>query len=581
MKAKYILLSAIVISLFLLQLTFAALPRYEIIDLGTLSGYSASTARSINGHGQIVGHVGQSWPDFRAVLFDTTGNSNNIDLGTLGGSRGMAFSINDSGQIVGDSESSSGQLLATLFDQTGSGSNTDLGTLGGNWSGAYSNNNKGQAVGTSDNSSANRHAILFDLSGSANNIDLGTLPGGDWSGAYSISDNGKVVGWAKNSSGDYRAALFDSTGSGNNIDLGTLGGNSSTAYSINDSGQIVGLARNTSDDWRATLFDPTGNGNNIDLGSLGGSESWAYSINDTGQIVGWAEIALGYRRATFFDPSGNGNNIDLNTLIGPDSGWFLEEARSINEQGWIVGKGRNPAGENHAFLMTPVPPKIIYVDDDASGANDGSSWADAFNYLQDALAAAWSGDEIRVAQGTYKPNQGIGITPGDREATFQLINGVTLKGGYAGSGELDPNAWDIEQYETILSGDLAGNDVDVNDPCDLLTEPTRTENSIHVMVGSGTDSTAVLDGFTISAGNYNLLGSLPSGGGGMYNNSGTPTLINCTFHYNSAGDGGGMYNAYSSPTLTNCTFTGNSATEGGGGMYNDWSNPILANCIFT
>jgi probable HAF family extracellular repeat protein/parallel beta-helix repeat protein len=609
MKAKSVLSLVIVISIVFIRATFAAPPRYEIIDLGTLSGYSASTARSINGHGQIVGHVGQSWPDFRAVLFDTTGNGNNIDLGTLGGSRGMAFSINDGGQIVGDSENSSGQLLATLFDQAGSGSNTNLGTLGGGWSGAYSNNNKGQVVGTSDNSSANRHAILFDPSDSSNNMDLGTLPGGDWSGAYSISDNGKVVGWAKNSSGDYRAVLFDSTGDGNNIDLGTLGGNSSTAYSINDSGQIVGLAKNTSDHWRATLFHHAGNGNNINLGSLGGSESWAYSINDTGQIVGWAETALSQRCAALFDPSGNGNNIDLNTLIDPGSGWILEEARSINNLGWIVGYGINPGGDRHAYLLIPKA-LIIYVDDDAAGANDGSSWEDAFNYLQDALAAAWPGDEIRVARGIYKPDQGSGITPGDREATFQLINGVTLKGGYAGFGEPDPNARNIELCETILTGDLGGNDIDVNDSAFLLWEPTRAENSYHVVTAIDTDETAILDGFTITAGNAN--GPWPDskgggmcnfdcsptlikctfnsnsayGGGAMRNYQSSPSIIDCTFSENKAGAGGGMVNEDSSPTVINCTFSGNSAhgttagTAGVGGMYNYKSSPKITNCTF-
>ena len=122
---------------------------------------------------------------------------------------------------------------------------------------------------------------------------------------------------------------------------------------------------------------------------------------------------------------------------------------------------------------------VIYVDADAAGANNGLSWADAYNYLQDALAEAASAQkpvEIRVAQGTYRPDQGAGNTPGDRQATFRLISGVTIKGGYAGFGEPDPNARDIEKYKTILTADLSGDDFDVGDPCDLLTDTSRADN---------------------------------------------------------------------------------------------------------
>ena len=72
------------------------------------------------------------------------------------------------------------------------------------------------------------------------------------------------------------------------------------------------------------------------------------------------------------------------------------------------------------------PPKIIYVDDDASGANDGSSWENAYIYLQDTLEIAWNGDEIRVAQGIYKPDQGASVTEGDRREYFDITNGITL-----------------------------------------------------------------------------------------------------------------------------------------------------------
>jgi hypothetical protein len=80
-----------------------------------------------------------------------------------------------------------------------------------------------------------------------------------------------------------------------------------------------------------------------------------------------------------------------------------------------------------------VKGRIIYVDDDAGGLGDGSSWINAYRYLQDALTYANSAEkpiEIRVAQGIYKPDHGMGQTLDDREATFQLIDGVTIKGGY-------------------------------------------------------------------------------------------------------------------------------------------------------
>ncbi|MHC4281982.1 MAG: hypothetical protein ACYSWZ_03270, partial [Planctomycetota bacterium] len=99
-------------------------------------------------------------------------------------------------------------------------------------------------------------------------------------------------------------------------------------------------------------------------------------------------------------------------------------------------------------VVGSVHADTIYVDADATGTNNGSTWADAYNYLQNALTDASSGDEIRVAEGIYKPDLGNGITPGDRQATFELINGVILEGGYAGFGAPDPNARDIELYET-------------------------------------------------------------------------------------------------------------------------------------
>ena len=102
---------------------------------------------------------------------------------------------------------------------------------------------------------------------------------------------------------------------------------------------------------------------------------------------------------------------------------------------------------------------IIYVDDDATGANDGSSWKDSYIHLQDALTAASQGDEIHVGQGTYCPDRGTGLTLGSREATFHLVDGVTVYGGFRGVTMQDPHIRDVDKYKTILSGDLNTDDL--------------------------------------------------------------------------------------------------------------------------
>jgi len=79
---------------------------------------------------------------------------------------------------------------------------------------------------------------------------------------------------------------------------------------------------------------------------------------------------------------------------------------------------------------------------------------------------------------------------------------------------------------------------------------------------------AVVEGFTITHGSA-------SSGGGMFIRDASPTVTNCTFRVNSAGDfGGGIYNDdASNPTLIDCTFSGNSAYNGGG-IYCWSSSPV-------
>lgn len=217
---------------------------------------------------------------------------------------------------------------------------------------------------------------------------------------------------------------------------------------------------------------------------------------------------------------------------------------------------------------------VFYVDENATGpVHDGSTWCNAFLNVQDGLAAASSGDEIRVAEGTYYPDEGGGQTPGDRDATFE-VQGVDLLGGFAGCGAPDPDAQDCDAYETILSGDLDGDD-----------GPNFTnyeENSHHVLQQS-TDDEATVDCITITHGYADDPPEFGSGGwgGGVAAFASGLTIKRCKIVANWGRYGGGLHGTYSSgPTVVDCIFDGNHAVIAGGAMFFNWTNQsTCTNCL--
>jgi hypothetical protein len=242
-----------------------------------------------------------------------------------------------------------------------------------------------------------------------------------------------------------------------------------------------------------------------------------------------------------------------------------------------AGASAKDPESKHAWKAEPQTTSSVntlYVKPVASGSENCHSWANACS-LQTALGSAAAGDEVWVAEGIYYPGPSGVLT-----ATFQLQSGVGLYGGFAATETLRTQR-DWVAKPTILSGDIDENDVTdggvVTDTVGILGS-----NAYHVVTGSGTDGTAILDGFTITAGDANTQEpEYHQYGGGMYNSSGSPTLTHVVFSGNRAGAGGGMHNFISSPTLMVVTFSGNSAA-GGGGMHNSVdSSPMLTDVSFS
>ena len=227
----------------------------------------------------------------------------------------------------------------------------------------------------------------------------------------------------------------------------------------------------------------------------------------------------------------------------------------------------------------------IYVDDDASGTQDGTSWQNAFTYLQDALTVAVEGQEIRVAQGVYKPDQAmllwefetiahnrIGEEIGTElvsinwqdvgaEASFHLKQGVVLLGGYAGCLDPNPNIRNTDLYETILSGDLEGNDEYGQH---LEWKPFMSDNSRVVVSASKIDVTdgAIMDGFTIISGCAG--GARETAGiGALYIMESNLKISNCRFSNNYGDKSPIVINQDSTFMFDKCSFVGNSGRSRG------------------
>ena len=202
-------------------------------------------------------------------------------------------------------------------------------------------------------------------------------------------------------------------------------------------------------------------------------------------------------------------------------------------------------------------PTRIYVNAAATGANNGTSWNDAFTSLQSALTTCLQPNgEIWVAKGTYKPSAAPTVCSAcsaSQNYTFHIKKTMKVYGSFAGTetslAERTPSVMSANQ--TILSGDIG-------------TIGVNTDNTFHVVYIVA--NTVTFDGFKVVDG-YALSGAYP--------------IINGNAAYGAFG--GGVYVSFSSAvTLSNLILSNNSAMASGSGVDVEFSsNTLIDNCTFS
>jgi predicted outer membrane repeat protein len=212
------------------------------------------------------------------------------------------------------------------------------------------------------------------------------------------------------------------------------------------------------------------------------------------------------------------------------------------------------SGDSVAHNFIASRPSILYVDLDASGAGDGTSWANAYTDLAVALRSTHPFSEVWVAEGIYKPGTA-------RPAAFLLPPGIPVYGGFTGT-ETSLNQRDHSANPTILSGEIGDPNV-------------SGDNCYHVVIPT---TNTTLDGFTISNGNASENYSDDRGkGGAIWAEYSVFTIKNCIFSSNFANQkGGAIFLNESNATLENCTFNGNTTGSTGDGGAVDLNSSTLA-----
>ena len=308
---------------------------YDIVAAG-YGDYSK--AQGLNNLGEVVGsYFNPSSQSDHAYIY-SNGQSRELFAATSFHEFSGANGINDNGQIA-----LSNQSKSYIYD---SRANTRIGLTPNDLSSAArAINQNGVIVGDADFGTGAGAYIFDPRVGVAQSLPRFANAYGKPS-AYALNNSGDVVGdegftFGPNMIGDHAYIYHNGVGQ----DLGTLpGGFRAGASGINDDGDIVGYSDGAGISQAHAFLYRGGKMQDLETLYPTDSNSYAKGINNKGGIIGTSgNYPFVYH---------NGTMLNLRSMIDPNSGWQLQYASAINDNGQIAGYGLYN-GVTTGFLLTP------------------------------------------------------------------------------------------------------------------------------------------------------------------------------------------------------------------------------------
>lgn len=282
-----------------------------------------------------------------------------------------------------------------------------------------------------------------------------------------------------------------------------------------------------------TILIADDDGGSVEVTSPNGGEVW--NVGDT-HTVTWTSSGLGTVDIHYSTNDGGAwRPIALGVTDNGSYDWLVADTPSLDALVRVRAELGSASDVSDATFTIASTAPVIYVDANATGAGDGSSWADAYTTIQEGAAAAVAGDEVWVAASTYIRQSG--------DTLLTLPAGVSFFGGFAG-GETNRGERDPWLNQTILDGQA--------DTCLVVDSP----------------SGGTLDGFVIQGGDTSPGGTYCGGNAaGIEHAAGDLVIRGCTIRDNHGYNGGAILADGGTVTIDSCLIHDNSAEVFAGAMF--------------